>query len=237
VVKFTTALQQGVLVRRYKRFLADVRLDDGTLVTAHTANPGAMTGLVEPGRRVALSYHAAPKRKLAYSWELLRLAKRWVGVNPMHSNALVADAIGARRIAALEGYDALRREVPLDDARIDMLLSDADASRRCWVEVKTATLVEHGVARFPDAPTARGRRHLALLEQVVRRRRAGERAALCFVVQRSDVDVVAPADRVDAAYGAGLRRAAAHGVEVFAIGCHVGLSSIVAQRTLEIDLG
>lgn len=233
-------LVRGRLVKRYKRFLADVELDDGRTITAHTPNPGRMTGLVSSGRRVVLSESDNPRRKLRFTWELLRLGSRWVGVNPMHSNRLVEEAIARGIASPLTGYHELKREVGLDgdeaSARLDFRLRAGD--ELAWLEVKTATLVEplpdgRKVARFPDAPTARGRRHLELLRNRARR---GERAVLCFVVQRGDVDLVTSADAIDPAYGEGLRRAVGDGVEVLAYGARVGPRRMLLDRAIEVAL-
>ncbi|HHH27283.1 MAG TPA: DNA/RNA nuclease SfsA [Polyangiaceae bacterium] len=238
-----TPLVRGRLVERYKRFLADVLLDDGSIVTAHTANPGRMTGLVEPGRRVVLSESDDPRRKLRFTWELLRLGPHWVGVNPMHSNALVEEAITRGVVPTLADHDELRREVPCEghdaSGRIDFQLRRG--TRRTWVEVKTATLVEPRVeqgapgkvAQFPDAPSARGRRHLEILRDRARR---GDRAVLCFVVQRSDVDEVTPADAIDPLYAQTLREAVHDGVEVLALGARVGPRRMWLDRTIAVGL-
>ena len=218
-MRFEEPLVEGRLLQRYKRFLADVELDDGRVVTAHTANPGAMTGLCHPGRRVLLSHHPSPKRKLAHTWELVRLAGRWVGVNPLHSNRLVGEAL--RRGMLGLAPRSLRPEVRLADSRIDWLIELAEG--RCWLEVKTATLVAGERALFPDAPTERGRRHLDRLRAAVE---DGDRAAFCFVAQRSDVRAVAPAEAIDPAYAAALREAAGAGVELYAITCRVGPTGI-----------
>ncbi len=232
-MRFGAPLIRGRLVRRYKRFLADVRLDGGALVTAHTANPGAMLGLADAGSLVYLSHHDDPKRKLAYTWELVRVGRYLAGVNPILANRLVAEAIERRRIAELAGYATLRREVTLvDGTRIDLQLRHKGRPV-CWVEVKSATLVEDGLAMFPDAPTDRGRRHLADLE---RARRSGQRAVLCFVVQRGDADAVSPADHIDPAYGEALRRAHAAGVEVIAYRARVGTRGITLRNPLDVRM-
>ncbi len=230
-VRFAGELKGGRLLRRYKRFLADVALDDGRLVTAHTANPGAMTGLVAPGRRVLLSEHPGGRRKLAFSWELVRIAGRWVGVNPLHANRLVSEAIARGRLAGLDPAARLRREVRFGDSRLDLL--HEHRGRRTWIEVKTATLMDGRRALFPDAPTARGRRHLYALAEAVA---SGDAAALCFLVQRSDAREVAPAASIDPAYARALGEAAAAGVAIYALGCRVGDKRIDAARPLRVVL-
>lgn len=230
-LRFEHDLIRGTLLRRYKRFLADVQLANGEVVTAHTANPGAMAGLTTPGREVALSHHPNKGRKLPYTWELLRMGRRWVGVNPIRSNALVAEAISRDRVPSLSGYARLRREQRCGDSRLDLLLDRPQ--QRCWVEVKTATMMAGRLALFPDAQTERGRRHLRTLEQAAR---AGDRAVLCFVVQRSDVDAIAPADDIDPEYGRILRQVARRNVELLGLRSRVGLRQITLSSAVPIEL-
>ena len=225
-MRFDTPLVVGRLLRRYKRFLADIALDDGRTITAHTANPGAMTGLDKPGRRVLLSHHPHKKRKLPFTWEMVRIGGRWVGVNPLHANKLVAEALP--RIAALSSYDSLRNEVRCGDSRIDLMLESA--SERCWVELKTVTLMDGDRALFPDAPTDRGRRHLLTLQRAAKKK---DRAVLCFIAQRSDVRSVAPADHVDPAYGATLRKVSGD-VEIMAYNCRVGPRLIAIHQRVPV---
>lgn len=231
-MRFADELRGGRLLRRYKRFLADVALDDGHVITAHTPNPGAMTGLDRPGRRVLLSHHPGDKRKLSHSWELVRIAGRWVGVNPLHANRLVVEAIERGHLPELPSPATIRREVRFGDSRLDLL--HEHAGRRIWIEVKTATWMDGRRALFPDAPTERGRRHLYALRDAIR---AGDGAALCFVVQRSDAREVAPAEAIDPAYANALREVAQAGVAVYALGCRVGVRGIDACRRLSVVLG
>jgi len=214
-VKLPGPLVPGRLVRRYKRFLADVALDTGEVVTAHTSNPGRMTGLTRPGSRVWLSVHDDPRRKLPYTWEVVRVGRTLAGVNPVLVNALVADALGWGAIPELAGYPEVRREVAYGSrgSRVDLVLDGAPGRPPCYVECKSVTLVEGRVALFPDAPTERGRRHLAELEDVVA---GGARAVALYVVQRADARAVAPADAVDPEYGDAFRRARSRGVEALA---------------------
>ena len=206
-------LHRGVLLRRYKRFLADVRLDDGRELTVHCPNSGSMKGIAREGAPVLVSDSENPKRKLRMTLERVRPGRAWVGINTMLPNHLVHEAVSAGRLGELTGYDTLRAEVVLEKGtRLDLRLSGAGRPD-CWVEVKNATLQEGRAALFPDAVTDRGRKHLDALQDVVRR---GERGVLMFVVNRGDCDFVAPADEIDPAYGEALRRVAAGGVEVFA---------------------
>lgn len=161
-------LSRGRLVKRYKRFLADVKLDDNTVVTAHCANSGRMTTCSQPGRPVYLSYHDNPRRKLKYTWELIRMPNAWVGVNTLVPNRLVAQTVENGNLPHLNGYDKVTREVRIDShTRLDLQLS-GKGRRDCYIEVKNCTLVEDGRAMFPDAPTVRGQKHLTVLEQAHR---------------------------------------------------------------------
>ena len=186
-MKFTAPLISGRLVKRYKRFLADVVLDeDGSEITAHCANPGSMLGLKEPGSRVWLSKSDNPKRKLKYSWEILEADGALVGINTAHPNKLVEEALRAGRIPQLADFHSLRREVKYGrNSRVDILLEDA-AGGRLYVEVKNVHLMRQpGFAEFPDSVTARGAKHLAELADMVEE---GHRAAMVFLVQRPDCD-------------------------------------------------
>ena len=184
-MRFSAPLVSGRLVRRYKRFLADVVLDDtGEEITAHCANPGSMLGLTKPGSRVYLSKSDNPKRKLAYSWELIEADGALVGINTAHPNRLVEEALMDGRIDPLTGFATLRREVKYGkNSRIDILL-DQDGDRPVYVEVKNVHLMRKaGLAEFPDSVTARGAKHLAEMADMVAQ---GARAAMVYLVQRPD---------------------------------------------------
>lgn len=203
----------GKLIKRYKRFLANIELEDGSMVTAHCPNSGSMRGCNRPGSPVMLSRSDNPTRKLAYTWELVQVDGHWVGLNTMLPNRLVEEAILNGTITELQGYARLRREVAYgsERSRIDLLLEGEQG--RCYVEVKNVTLVEDERALFPDAVTERGQKHLRELIEVVRK---GDRGVLLFTVQRGDGRAVAPADAIDPAYGRLLRKAVANGVEALA---------------------
>ncbi|MFP4031502.1 MAG: DNA/RNA nuclease SfsA [Desulfococcaceae bacterium] len=223
----------GVLIRRYKRFLADVRLEDGAEVTAHCPNSGKMTACCQPGRPVWISRHDNPRRKLKYTWELIEMADSLAGVNTNVPNRLVADAVAAGAVPELSGYDAVRREVKVGEhSRIDIRL-DGPERPPCFVEVKNCTLVENGVAAFPDAVTARGLKHLHELRTLAA---TGTRSVIFFLIQRMDAEVFRPADEVDAAYGAGLRDVLEAGVEALAYDVHIDLSGIRLRRRLPVSL-
>jgi len=234
-MRFPTPLLRGRLVRRYKRFLADVELDGGGAVTAHCANPGSMLGLTEPGAEVWLSPAANPARKLKYTWELVRAGDGLVGINTGHPNALAAEAIAAGRIPELAGYPELRREVRYGrNSRIDILLEGADEGPPCHVEIKNVHLSRRGgVAEFPDSVTARGAKHLAELGDVVR---AGGRAVMLYLVQRGDCGRFAIASDIDPAYDAALKTALDQGVEALCYACAVTTEGIEVTKPLPLDL-
>ncbi len=223
-MRFPSPLRRGTLVRRYQRFLADVVVDDGSVVTAHCANSGSMLGVKEPGSEVWLSPAANPARKLRYTWEIVRAEGTLVGINTNNPNILVAEAVAAGRIAELAGYPSLRREVRYGrNSRIDLLLG-GEGRADCYVEVKNVHL-RRGVAadgeapvEFPDSVTARGTKHLAELIEVVR---CGGRAVMVYLVQRADAPQFRIAADIDPAYAAGLAAALAAGVEAVCYRCAV----------------
>jgi sugar fermentation stimulation protein A len=231
-MRFESRLIRGTLVQRYKRFLADVRLPDGSVVTAHCTNTGSMMGCREPGSTVYLSRCPNPNRKLLYTWELVRVNKIWVGINTLRPNRLVAHAIEAGTIEELRGFDIVRREVVTrPGTRLDLCLEGKNGS--CFVEVKNVTLVVDGAAAFPDAVSERGTKHV---KELMRLKRNGHRAALVFVIQRSDCDFFRPADEIDAEYGRWLRRAAAAGVEVLPYRAKVTSKEIILTERLSTVL-
>ncbi|WP_181707567.1 DNA/RNA nuclease SfsA [Chthonobacter rhizosphaerae] len=229
---FPVPLLPARLVKRYKRFLADVVLDDGTETTAHCANPGAMTGLAHPGSRVWLSASDDPKRKLRYSWEIVEADGGLVGINTAHPNTLVSEAVTAGVLAELAGYSRLRREVKYGrNSRIDLLLEHDDRPP-AYVEVKNVHLMRApGVAEFPDSVTARGAKHLVELGDMVE---AGHRAVMVFLVQRADCSVLTIAGDIDPAYAAAFTLARARGVEALAYACRITPTEIVAERAIPI---
>lgn len=234
-MRFPKPLIPGRLIRRYKRFLADVILDDGREITAHTPNTGSMLGCQAPGSRVWLLDTGNPKRKYPHSWELVESQGQLVGINTGLANRLVEEAIVAGRLEALLGYATLRREVRYGDesSRIDLLLTDGPEPD-AYVEVKNVTAaVQDGVAVFPDAPSVRAQKHLRELMRMVD---AGRQAAVVFCVQRGDVGEVRPADAIDPAYGVALREAVGHGVSALALGADPTPESIVLDRVLPVVL-
>ena len=228
-MRFPRPLVRAVLLRRYKRFLADVRLMDGVETTAHCANPGAMLGVAAAGAEVWLLPSADPRRSLAWSWELVRVGGHLVGINTGRPNALAEEAIAAGRIPALAGYATRRREVAYGrQSRIDLLLA-SPGRPICYVEVKNVHLRRGAWAEFPDCVTARGARHLAELSAMVA---AGHRAVMLYVVQRGDCAGFRIAGDLDPVYDMAFRDARAAGVEALCYTCDVRLDGIEIDRPL-----
>lgn len=240
----TLRLQRACLLRRYQRFLADVRLEDGREVTLHCPNTGRMTGCAEPGWGVWFSVSDNPKRKYSRSWELSEsTAGHLIGVNTARANALVAMAIHSGVISELQGYEVLRQEVRYgeENSRIDLLLQQGPAAD-CYIEVKSVTLLgwdEHpalaaaGVGFFPDAPSVRASKHL---RELIRMKAAGLRAVILFCVQHTGIREVRPATHIDPAYGALLAEAHQAGVEILAYGADISPDSIHLARPLPVYL-
>ena len=230
---YARPLEEGRLVKRYKRFLADIELADGSVLTVHCPNPGSMKSCSSPGSRVRISDSKNPKRKLRHTLEQIQIGRTWVGVNTAVPNPAVAAAIARGAIPGLDGYETIEREVPDGRAsRFDLRLLGSGAP--CWIEVKNTTLREDGEARFPDAKTERGRKHLGALAELVR---DGARAVQVFVVSRGDVRVFRPAWDIDPAYAEALTDAVREGVEAIAIRARYDARGARLTDTLPIDLG
>ncbi len=233
IVKFEKPLVHGTLIKRYKRFLADITLDNGEIVTAHLANSGAMTGTSDPGIDVWLSPAAGPGRKLAWSWELCRVDGHLVGVNTSHPNRIVAEAITAGEIPELAGYETLKREVKYGlNSRIDILLTDP-AKPPCYVEVKNVHLKRGDWAEFPDAVTVRGTKHLHELSNMVAN---GARAVMVYLVQREDCTAFRPASSVDPVYAAALAKAIEDGVQAICYTCRMSLDGLFIGQPMPIAI-
>lgn len=235
-MRFSAPLMPATLVRRYKRFLADVVLPSGETITVHCANPGAMTGLNVPGARVWLSKSANAARKLPHSWELIEVdlgaGVELVGINTGHPNALAGEAIAAGLIPELAGYATARREVRYgESSRVDFLL-EGPPRPACYVEIKNVHLMrERGLAEFPDAVTRRGARHLAELAAMVA---AGHRAVMLFLIQIGSAQCFKLARDIDPAYGQAYDAARRAGVEVIAYRCVISRDGIEVAQPVAI---
>jgi len=232
-MKFARPLLPGRLLRRYKRFLADIELASGEVVTAHCANPGAMTGLNAPGTRVWVEPNDDPRRSLRYAWRLVELDGHWAGIDTAAPNRLVAEALGEGRIPELAAYAEVRPEVRYGQkSRVDFLLNGAGLPP-AYVEVKNVHLMRApGLAEFPDSVTARGARHLDDLAGVAR---AGQRAVMLYCIQRTDCDRLGLAADIDPAYAAAFARAREAGVEALAWACAISPEGITLDRPVPIQ--
>jgi len=236
-MQFETPLIKGTLVKRYKRFMADVELEDGSVVVAHCANSGSMLSVNEPGSDVWISPASNPDRKLKFTWELIRIGDAMVGINTNHPNRLVAEAIEDGTISELSGYASLRREVKYGkNSRIDILLED-EAKPDCYVEVKNVTmrrdLSKGAPADFPDSVTSRGKKHLEELSDMVS---DGHRAVMMYLVQRDDAECFEIAGDIDPDYAEALDKARKAGVEVLCYDCKIAPETITVNRALRINL-
>ena len=238
LMRFSQTLIEGRLVRRYKRFLADIELAGGEMVTAHCANPGSMMGLAAPGARVWLSRATNPKRKLAYSWELIEVdlghGPALVGINTSSPNGAVAAAITRGLIPELAGYAEMRREVRYaGNSRVDILLEDPGRAP-CYVEIKNVHLMRRaGLAEFPDSVTALGAKHLNALAGMVKN---GARAVMVYFVQRGDADRLTLAHDIDPAYAAAFHAARDTGVEAIAVASTVSLEGLALPRPIAVEV-
>lgn len=224
-------LVAGRLVRRYKRFLADIELEDGSLVTAHTPNTGSMQQCAVPGQQVLLSKSDNPKRKLAWSWELVRVNEHWVDINTHRANRVVEEALRNNVLRCFQNY-SVRPEFPFAESRIDFMLEGAN--EKVLLEVKNVTLCcQPGVACFPDAVTKRGQKHL---RDLMLAKEQGWRAVIFFLVQRGDAQTFSPADEIDAEYGRLLREAVSCGVEALAYRTRVSPESSKVDQPIPIRL-
>ena len=234
-MRFTPPLIQATLLKRYKRFLADVVLDSGETLTVHCPNTGSMTHCVVEHSPCWLSDSNNPKRKYRYTWELATTPGGFIaGVNTQRANKLVVEAIDNGVLTALQGYETLETEKPYGDesSRIDILLSNAE--QRCYVEVKSVTLeMGDGLGAFPDAVSARARKHLRELVGMLRQ---GHRAALVFCAQHTGIERVAPADHIDPKYGVALREAVDQGLEVIACQAKIDEAGMAIYREIPVVL-
>jgi sugar fermentation stimulation protein A len=230
-------LVPGTLIRRYKRFLADVTLETGETITVHCPNSGSMKGCNLPGSTVFLSQSDNPNRKYRYTWELIEVPGTLVGINTQVPNKFVKKCIEEGLISELSGYDRVSAEVKTSaHTRLDLVLEQAEgleSREKCYVEIKNCTLVEEGRAMFPDAVTERGQKHLEELERLVA---IGRRGVIFFLIQRMDAKSFSPADKIDKAYGEKLRKAVKNGVEIVVRDTVITTERIKIGRQLPVIL-
>lgn len=230
-MNFESSLVQGKLIKRYERFLADVVLNNGTVVTAHCTNSGSMKSCIEPNAEVYLTHHANTNRKTKYTWEMIKINQNWVGVNTNIPNQFAFSAISAGQIPELNGYNLVEKEKTFHNSRFDIKLSSEKET--CFVEVKNVTYKEGEYALFPDAITTRGKKHL---DDLIIARKEGYRAVMLYIIQRIDVDIFGPAYNIDKIYANTLKKAYNDGVEILAYQLKVMPEGISIYKKLPVDL-
>ena len=232
-MRFEEPLLEGTLLRRHRRFLADVRLNNGQEVTVHCANPGSMMGCSEPGSKVLVSVAKDPRRKFKHQLEIIYAGRTPVGIHTGRPSSVVAEAITRGQVQDLAGYATMRRDITYGRARRVDLLLQGNGLRTCYVDVKNVTMAQGPIAYFPDAVSEHGAEELAELTDIVRE---GFRAMIVFVAQRADVERFRPADQIDADYGQALRDAMARGVELIAYRAKVTRRGIEMDQRLPIEM-
>ncbi|MFP4194216.1 MAG: DNA/RNA nuclease SfsA [Desulfosalsimonas sp.] len=226
-------LKKGLLIKRYKRFLADIRTENGDIITAHCPNSGSMTGCSTPGNHVYYSESDNPRRKLKYTWELIEMPDSMVGINTLVPNRLVRQCVQHGAVEELAGYDSVKAEVRAGaHTRFDLMLK-GEEYRPCYVEIKNCTLVENGIGLFPDAKTKRGKNHL---EELQRQVRLGHRCIMFYLIQRMDAGSFMPAHNIDPEYGKELRKASENGVEILVYDTQIDTQGIKLGRSLPWSL-
>lgn len=230
-MKFNDKLVHGRLIKRYKRFLADVTLDTGEVITAHCTNSGTMKSCLEENAEVYLSPVNDPKRKTKFTWEMIKINNDWVGINTGNPNKLAFEAISNGQIEKLKGYTEVKREVKFDDSRFDVMAKNENET--CFIEVKNVTLKVDNYARFPDAVTSRGKKHL---ETLIKVKEQGMRAVMLYIIQRTDVEIFAPANEIDPLYAETLKKAYTKGVEIIPMQAKVTPEKIELLKELPFEL-
>jgi len=223
-LKFEKKLVHGRLIKRYKRFLADIELDTGEIVVAHCTNSGSMKSCLENGAEVYLTPVDDPKRKTKFTWEMIKINGDWVGINTGNPNKLAYEAISAGQISGLEGYTTVKREVKFGDSRFDVYAENDQ--EKCFIEVKNVSMKANEYALFPE-------KHLKTLIEV---KKQGMRAVMLYIIQRSDVQLFAPAKEIDPVYAALLKQAHVSGVEIFPMQAKVTPSEITLSKKLPFEL-
>lgn len=231
-MQFDQALKSGILLRRYKRFLADIRLEDGSELTIHCPNSGSMRSCSEPGSPVCYSRSDNPKRKYPHTLEMVHNGRTWIGVNTSRTNAIVAEAIEQQKIEELRRFEVISKEVKTSaSSRLDLMLEDR--GNRTYIEIKNCSLAQNGCAMFPDAVTSRGTKHLQELARLVS---TGHRGVIFFLVQRLDCRSFAPAAVIDPVYASTLAEVHSLGVEILAYQAKVTPKSIEVVKFLPVNL-
>jgi len=228
---FSEELVAGKLIKRYKRFLADVLLDNGEIVTAHCTNSGSMLSCIEEGAPVMLSRSKNPNRRTAFTWELIFMNNNWIGVNTLVPNKLAEEWINAHIIPDFPIYDTVKREVRFGDSRFDVYAEND--TEKCFIEVKNVTYKWEKYAIFPDAKTTRGQKHLKTL---LKAKQEGFRAVMLYIIQRSDVEIFAPAEQIDPEYAQILRNVHQNGVEIIPCRAKITPKAITFDKILDFRL-
>jgi sugar fermentation stimulation protein A len=231
-LKWDTPLTEATLLKRYKRFLADIQLGS-EIVTVHVPNTGSMTSCWEPEWKCAVSKSDNPSRKMAYTLEFTHNGQSWIGVNTANANKLTLHWLKNNLIPELTGYNLITPEKKVGDSRIDFYLDQHPSLPACYVEVKSVTLKHEGVAQFPDAVSERGQKHLL---ELIDLKSKGYRAVMLYVVQREDVELMRPAHSIDKKYGELLKMASAAGVEILVYQCRMNLNEISFGKKLPFGL-
>ena len=227
-MKWEAPLTEAIILKRYKRFLADVQLGE-KLITIHVPNTGSMTSCWAPEWKCAISLSKNPDRKMSYTLEYTHNGESWIGVNTANANKLTKDWLEQAQIPELLGYKKIIPEKKIGASRIDFYLDEHPEKPSCFVEVKSVTLKDEGAAKFPDAISERGQKHLIELMEL---KKKGYRAVMLYVVQREDVDLMKPASSIDPRYAGLLKEAIGVGVEVLVYQCHLNLGEITLRRAL-----
>ena len=226
-MKFEQPLIHGRLIKRYKRFLADIQLESGEVVIAHCTNSGSMKSCIEEGAEVYLTLVNDPKRKTKFTWEMIKINNGWIGVNTMNPNRIAYEEISRGSIPGLENYTNVTREVTYGDSRFDIMAKNDIET--CFIEVKNVTLKEDGLAQFPDAITTRGLKHL---ETLIKVKENGMRAVMLYIIQRTDVEHFKPAAHIDKNYADTLLKAYKMGVEIIPLQVKVSPTDITVHKII-----
>jgi sugar fermentation stimulation protein A len=234
-MRFEAPAFEGKILKRYKRFFADVELADGQLITAHLANTGSMKACYEPGWRALVTYHDSPTRKLKYSLEMTGNDDTWIGVNTAIPNKLFKEALELKSLEPFADYDQIQPEYKIGDSRLDFFLQDSSSKfADCYIEIKNVTLKgDNKVALFPDAKSERGQKHL---QELIKLKIVGHRCAMVYIVQREDVTSFAPAIEIDPIYSKLLKEAVSAGVEIYPYQCKLSPQGISIKKLLPYSL-